>query len=501
MTQFRPDGTWIHDAHRPPLAIAHRGASAYAFENTLRAFEVAQELGADMWEVDVRLTADGVPVAFHDADLKNMCGRDLRIGDVTAEALVELTAAAGRPAPLFADIAALAARSGAGIYLDAKEGEAASRAVDILLDNRIARAIVGANTPDYCAELLTAGCAYPVSILVGLGRDPFAIADACGAQIVHPCWERAGDRPDRLLDDAFFTRARERGLPVVTWHEERVDVVEALVKMPILGICSDQPEMVTRYKSEGRRRPEIVCHRGACGIAPENTRSAARAAWAAGFDFVEIDVRETSDGEPVVHHDPLLQRTTSGAGDLAGKTLAQLTPLDAGIWFDPFYRNERVPRLAEILNLAFAAGGKLYVELKQADPVKTARMVLDRMAAEDVFFWSANEDWLQQIRKSFPEARLMARPEDFQTLDACLAAFDADIIEFNRGNANSSDLETVRKAGKKAMVAYMGSDPIEMERLLALDPDLVNVNEPFLLARLLAGKENDGRMDVRRLRA
>ncbi|POF34153.1 glycerophosphodiester phosphodiesterase [Roseibium marinum] len=501
MTQFGPDRTWIHDTHRPPLAIAHRGASAYAFDNTMRAFEVARELGADMWEVDVRLTADGVPVAFHDADLKAACGRDLRLSDVTAAVLADLTAAAGRSAPLFADIAALAARAGAGIYLDAKEGEAASRAVDILLDNRIARAIVGANTPDYCAELLAAGCPYPVSILVGLGGDPFEIADRCGAQIVHPCWERAGDRPDALLDDAFFAKARERGLPVVTWHEERTDVVEALVKMPVLGICSDQPEMVARYKSAGLRRPEIVCHRGACGIAPENTKSAARAAWAAGFDSVEIDVRETSDGELVVHHDPLLERTTSGAGELAEKTLAEIAALDAGSWFDPFFNDEPVPLLAEIVDMAFGAGGKLYVELKQADPVRTVQAVLKRMAPEDVFFWSANVDWLHLIRETFPQAMLMARPEDFDSLDTCLAAFEADIIEFNRRNANAAGFETVRRAGRKVMVAYMGSDTAEMERLLGLQPDLVNVNEPFQVARLLAGKEDNGSMDVRRIRA
>ncbi|PVB61408.1 glycerophosphodiester phosphodiesterase family protein [Labrenzia sp. 011] len=491
MTAFQPDRSWIHDTPRPPLAIAHRGASAYAFDNTLRAFRLAHELGADMWEVDVRLTADGVPVAFHDADLKAVCGRDLGVGDVTAAALAELTAAAGRPAPLFADIAALAARTGTGIYLDAKEGEAATRAVGLLLENRVERAIVGANTSDYCASLLAAGCPYPVSILVGLGSDPFPIAEGCGAQIVHPCWERAGARPDMLLDAAFFARAHERGLPVVTWHEERMEVVEALVKMPVLGICSDQPEMVARYKSADGPRPEIVCHRGACKIAPENTRSAARAAWSAGFDFVELDVRETADGHLVVHHDSTLDRTTSGTGDLAGRTLADLADLDAGVRSDPFFAGERVPRLDEIVDLAFAAGGRLYVELKQADPVRTVETVLKRMAGEDVFFWSANADWLHLIRKRFPQALLMARPQDFDTLGACLAAFEADIIEFNRGNATATDIETVRKAGKKVMIAYMGSDASEMERLLALEPDLFNVNEPFQVARLLAGLEGD----------
>jgi len=491
MTRPLPDRSWTRRHEGPPLSIAHRGASAYAFDNTLRAFQVAHELGADMWEVDVRLTADGVPVAFHDADLTGLCGDRRQVAALTAAELAGLTAALGRPAPRFADIAALAASLGAGIYLDAKEAEAATKAIGILQTHGIEKCIVGANTPDYCAELLARGSPYPVSILVGLNKDPFAFADACGAEIVHPCWERAGDRPDKLLDTRFFEEARTRGLPVVTWHEERPDVVDALVGMPVLGICSDQPEMVSRYRYARPARPEIVCHRGACKIAPENTLPAAQAAWSAGFDYVEIDVRETSDGDLVVLHDADLTRTTNGAGPVAETAADELEGLDAGSWFDAFFEATGIPLLEEVTDLAAKLSGKLYVELKQADPVRTAETVLRRLAPEDVFFWSWNQACLHQIRRAFPEARLMARPQDFDSLKDCLEAFDADIIEFNSQNAEADSLAEIRRAGRKVMIAYMGRDPSEIDRLLLLEPDLFNVNEPFQVARRL-GAGNKG---------
>ena len=52
-----------------PMIIAHRGASDHALENTLPAFALASRFGADMWELDVHNTADGIPVISHDAHL------------------------------------------------------------------------------------------------------------------------------------------------------------------------------------------------------------------------------------------------------------------------------------------------------------------------------------------------------------------------------------------------------------------------------------------------
>ena len=52
-----------------PLVVAHRGASSTHPENTVAAFDAAVASGADVVELDVRLTSDGVPVVLHDANL------------------------------------------------------------------------------------------------------------------------------------------------------------------------------------------------------------------------------------------------------------------------------------------------------------------------------------------------------------------------------------------------------------------------------------------------
>lgn len=73
-----------------PLIIAHRGASAFAPENTLAAFQRAIEDGADGIEFDVRLSKDNVPVVFHDSDLARLAKIKRRVADLTAEELGEI---------------------------------------------------------------------------------------------------------------------------------------------------------------------------------------------------------------------------------------------------------------------------------------------------------------------------------------------------------------------------------------------------------------------------
>ena len=70
-----------------PLIIGHRGASAHAPENTLAAFQLAIDAGAEGVEFDVQLAKDGVPVVIHDATLKRTGGRKEAVADLNSKEL------------------------------------------------------------------------------------------------------------------------------------------------------------------------------------------------------------------------------------------------------------------------------------------------------------------------------------------------------------------------------------------------------------------------------
>lgn len=106
-----------------------------------------------------------------------------------------------------------------------------------------------------------------------------------------------------------------------------------------------------------RGGPLLIGHRGAAGLAPENTLASFREAvdrWA--VDMIELDVRATADGECVVIHDATVDRTTDGTGAVAEMTLAELRELDAGYLFPdregrhPFRgQGITIPTLDEVL--------------------------------------------------------------------------------------------------------------------------------------------------------
>jgi glycerophosphoryl diester phosphodiesterase len=126
----------------------------------------------------------------------------------------------------------------------------------------------------------------------------------------------------------------------------------------------------------------VIAHRGASGLAPENTLPAFELAVRQGADALELDVRLTRDGAAVVIHDATLDRTTDRSGPVLAQTLAELRMADAGARFTldrgrtfPFRgTGVRIPTLAEVL-WAFPKVPVL-VEVKEPEVQEAVRRVL-----------------------------------------------------------------------------------------------------------------------------
>lgn len=152
-------------------------------------------------------------------------------------------------------------------------------------------------------------------------------------------------------------------------------------------------------KKSGQKKPLVFGHRGAAGIAPENTMPSYALALALGADVLELDVHASCDGEIVVMHDPTLERTTNGEGEVRAHTWAQLRDLDGGYQFtrdgrDFPYRGQgvRIPTLVEVLR-AFP-GVPCNIEVKQGEPAIAAEVVriIEREGARERILLAAEHD-------------------------------------------------------------------------------------------------------------
>ncbi|MDJ0783068.1 MAG: glycerophosphodiester phosphodiesterase family protein [Desulfosarcinaceae bacterium] len=94
-----------------------------------------------------------------------------------------------------------------------------------------------------------------------------------------------------------------------------------------------------------------IGHRGLAGIYPENTLAAFRAAVSAGLAMVELDVRLSRDRRLMVIHDAGLDRVAGIPRQVREMTAAELAALDVGRWFDPAFRGEGVPTLAQVFEM------------------------------------------------------------------------------------------------------------------------------------------------------
>jgi glycerophosphoryl diester phosphodiesterase len=256
-----------------PWLVAHRGGAALAPENTLPAFELAERLGADAFELDVRLTADGEVVVFHDADTARLTGEP---GAIEARTLAEVRALdaasrftpdGGRTFPLRGRGVApptlrelLARFPRMRMNVEAKTADpalAAGLVAEVRAAGAIERVCIGSQLDDQ-AERLRAlapeACHFlPESaatalVMASRAEDPTGLPEG---------WDVA-DLPYRMegtdlvvLDRRTIEFLEGRGLAVFAWTVDDERDMRQLLADGIHGIMTDRPDLLARVLGRG----------------------------------------------------------------------------------------------------------------------------------------------------------------------------------------------------------------------------------------------------------
>src|SRR5215467_10976877 len=151
-------------------------------------------------------------------------------------------------------------------------------------------------------------------------------------------------------------------------------------------------------------------HRGEHLRHPENSLPAIQAAIDAGVDYVELDVRTSSDGYLVLMHDSTVDRMTNGKGAIRDMTFADIRKLDLGARFPGRFPDLQVPTFDEALELCKGKIG-IYVDTKSAAPKDLVAAIERHEMGDHVMFWSEHVTFLKQIAELRPAWKLL--PEAF----------------------------------------------------------------------------------------
>ncbi|MPZ52332.1 MAG: hypothetical protein GEU79_06290 [Acidimicrobiia bacterium] len=227
--------------------IAHRGASIAEPENTMRAFRAAAEQGADMVEVDVRLSADGHPVVHHKAEVGSNGARP-RVESLDLATLTAMCPEA--PIPALEEVLSWA-QGRIGVYLDLKARGAGGSAMGLVRDLEMTdEVIAGSFHPGFVAEVRATAPTVATSILMGPQQPNLALplATELRTRYVHPCWETAHPTPHKLLNADFRHGARAAGLGIISWQEDRPEELHALLDLGVDGICTNRPDRLAALR-------------------------------------------------------------------------------------------------------------------------------------------------------------------------------------------------------------------------------------------------------------
>ncbi len=220
----------------------------------------------------------------------------------------------------------------------------------------------------------------------------------------------------------------------------------------------------------------IIGHRGASGTAPENTLASFEKAIQTGVKMIELDVHLCATGELVVIHDEKVNRTTSGRGFVAEKTLAELKQLDAG-------QGEKIPTLREVLNLVNRRA-KINIELKGPDVAASTAGLLNEYKknhswkTDDFCISSFDHQQLVQFRELDNTTRIGilydGKPHNFVMLAKKVQAFSVNI---SLHTANAGLVEKIHNAGLEVWV-YTINRVSDFNRLTHRGVDAVFTNFP-----------------------
>ena len=242
--------------------------------------------------------------------------------------------------------------------------------------------------------------------------------------------------------------------------------------------------------------PRICAHRGFKTVAPENSLAAFGAAIAMGADEIELDVRFTRDGVPVVAHDSNLDRVSNGSGTIEEKTLSELYEYDFGIHFSERFANSKIALFEEVLskfsrhaifNLHLknpGSGDDSLIDFPQESMEKIVELLYKYNQQEHVYFMGSHTVMEQAVKVAPEIARCMgAFPGPWEIIDRAIK-YKCRKAQIFLPYINQEMIDKAHANNIKCNLFYC-DDPVKVHEYLDMGIDTILTNDYWTIANAL----------------
>lgn len=471
------------DPPRVVQVMAHRGAARRAPENSRAAIERCVEDGFEWAEVDVRRSSDGRHVIFHDSTLDAKSNGRGEVSAMPAEEFLKL------------DIGTKFAKRFAGTPPLSLEQclEIAKGKINLCLDCK------DADPEALAREVLAAGMERQVVIFDGMENLLKARLASEGKVAIMPKWRPelgledwiAEAKPDAVEIDAdvlapeIAAAFHGKGIKVQAKVLGERDAPEFWAKAIHAGadwLQTDLPEEIVAAQASrhASRRPALMClHRGASRYAPENTLPAFEKALRLRADYVEFDVRPSSDGKYFLLHDAKLDRTTTGKGFIKAVPGAEIEKLDAGAWFGAPFAGTKVAALDDFFE-AFKGKAGFYFDAKDIAPEELAEALARHEVVEEAVVYGG-ETLLAKLKEINPRIRVMPGLDDPAELDPAAARLKPFAFDVKWDILSEELIARCHAAGALVFSDSVGRHDNAADMLQAMEQgiDLIQTDQPM----------------------
>ena len=237
------------------------------------------------------------------------------------------------------------------------------------------------------------------------------------------------------------------------------------------------------------RRVVTISHRGEHLHHPENTMPAFEEAIRAGADFIEVDVRTTSDGKLILSHDDTVNRCTNGQGKVSGMTFEQLQALDAGSKMGPQFAGTKMPEFDQALDLARESKIGIYVDVKNASAADLVSHIDSHGMTDRVVIY-CGLTLARQILALNPKLKVMPESSSVERAKTLIDQLHPKVMAFDARDFTPEIIAVVRQAGVQIYVDRLGTadTPELWQAAIDAGADGIQTDRPRELVEFLRAK-------------